>query len=287
MYPPISEHRMPYDIDGTEVGYRYQDSVTLSNIFGNGISSWLDSPSKQNLNREDRVQEWGAYSNRPGFGLWFFFPELREINKVGVQYPATPTSVPSEIAIQGSADTTNGMDGTWEAAAYSYPTSSTDLDNWRDSIFAVSFSGPVKALRFGLRHSSYPQTIKICGFHISGRKAAGEHPDDIVFCDTAGNELTTLYDWGDRPEGTTQVQSFKVKNTSAGRMANNINLQLNHTDFTISWTPDGPWQSVLDIASIGPNSLSSTVYIKNELLPPLLTLGPRAARVIATVGSFT
>lgn len=287
MYPAVSEHRIPYDIDGSEVGYSFQAGVALSTLFGNGISNWLDSQSKQNLNREDRAQEWGAYSNYAGFGFWFFFPELREINKIGIQYPATGISVPSENIIQGSTDTTNGMDGTWETAVYSFPTPSADLDNWRDNIFTVSFSGPIKALRFGIRHYSTTVTIKVCGIHIYGRKAAGEQIDDIAFCDDLGNELTSLIDWEDRPEGTTQIRTIKVKNTSTNKIANNVNLQLNHSDFTMAWSPNGPWQSVLDIASIGPNSLSSTVYIRNALLPPLLTLGPKAARIIATVGSWS
>jgi hypothetical protein len=287
MYPAILEHRIPFDIDGTEVGYRYQSWVDLATIFGNGVSSWLDGQSKQNLNREDRAQTWGATDNKPGFGFWFFFPELREINKIGVQYPASGISGLDERVIQGSVDTTNGMDGSWETAVYSYPTPSANLDNWRDKIFTVSFSSPIKALRFGIRTSSYNSTVKLCGIHIYGRKAAGEQVDDIVFCDTSGNELTSLIDWEDRPEGTTQITSIKVKNASTEKIANNVNLQLNHDDFMLAWSQDGPWQSVLDIASIGPNSLSSTVYIRNALAPPLLTLGPKAARIIATVGSWT
>ncbi|AHM57232.1 hypothetical protein EAL2_c19510 [Peptoclostridium acidaminophilum DSM 3953] len=286
MYPAVLEHRIAYDIDGTEVGYRYMSDVSLSTIFGNGVSSWLDSQSKQNLNREDRAQEWGKYDNDPGLAFWFFFPELREINKMGVQYPASGISNPTERLIQGSVDTTNGMDGTWETAVYSYPTPTADLDNWRDSMFTISFSGPVKALRFGIRHSSAAEIIKVCGIHIYGRKAAGEQVDDVAFCDSLGNELTSLIDWEDRPEGTTQIRSIKIKNASTSKIANGVNLQLNHSDFTMAWSPDGPWQSVLDIASIGPGSLSSTVYIRNALLPPLLALGPKSARIIATVGSW-
>ena len=286
MYPEVLEHRIPFDIDGTEVGYRYQTYATFTTLFGNGINHWLTQQEKQNINSENRAQEWGGYDNKPGFGLWFFFPELREISKVGIQYPAGGIDTPSEVTIQGSTDTTNGMDGTWESAVYSFPAPSAALDNWRDNIFSVSFSGPVKALRFGLRSTSYADTIKVCAFHIYGQKAEGEQPDDIVFCDVDGNELTSLLDWGDRPEGTTQIQSIKLKNVSGSKIANNVNLQLNHSDFVISFSPDGPWQSVLDIASMAPNSLSATVYIKNALEPPLLTLGPKAARLIVSIGSW-
>lgn len=287
MYSAINEHRMAYDIDGSAVGYRYQDSVALSTIFGNGVDSWLDSTSKQNLNQEDRPQVWGAYANKPGFAFWFFFPELREIGEMCIQYPASGTGSISEHKLQGSPDTTNGMDGTWEDAVYSLPTPSADLDSWRSDMFIVSFSGPMKALRFGLRNSSYASTMKLCAIYIFGRKAATEQPDDILFCDIDGNELVSLLDWEDRPEGTTEVQSLKMKNSSSDKIANNVNLQLNHDNFTLAWAADGPWQSVLDIASIGPSSLSSQFFIRNELGEPPLELGPRAARIIATVGSWT
>lgn len=286
MYASVSEHRMPYDIDGTEVGYRYLTDVSLGTLFGNGISSWLTQTEKQNLNREDRAQTWGATDNGPGFGFWFFFPELREVTKLGLQFPSVPISSLSEVLIQGSNDTTNGMDGTWETAVYSFPTPTADLDNWRDSIFAVSFSSSIKALRFGLRRGGYAYTVRLCATHIYGRKAAGQQPDDIVFCDASGSELTSLEDWLDRPEGTTLIKSLKVKNVST-KTANSINLQLNHSDFALSLSQDGPWQSVLDIASLGAGAISSTIYVRNLLGPPLLTLGPKAARIIASVGSWT
>ncbi len=104
--------------------------------------------------------------------------------------------------------------------------------------------------------------------------------------DASGVELTSLIDFGDQPEGTTEIQSFKIKNTSSSKIANNVNIQLNHGDFTITFSQDGPWQSLLDISSIGPGSLSSTIYVRNLLGPPLLTLGPKAARAIVTVGSW-
>ena len=287
MYPAVNEHRMAFDIDGTEVGYRYQINVPLSALFGNGISTWLSAQSKQNLNREDRPETWGASAHYPGLGFWFFFPELREVTKLGIQYPDSPISVPVERVIQGSTDTTNGIDGTWENAVFSMPNPSSNKDNWRSNIFTISFSGPVKALRFGIRHSSLNTDIRLCGIHVYGRKAATETVHDVGFTNPEGADVTSLIDWGDRPEGTTLVNAYKVKNLSATKIANNINLQLNHSDFTMAWSEDGPWQSVLDIASLSPGALSTTFYVRNQLQPPLLILGPKAARIIASIGSFT
>lgn len=285
-YSAVGERRMPFDIDGTEVGYRYMATGTISQIVGQGVESWLTSIEKQYLNREDRLQSWGATSAKNAVAFWFFFPESREVNKIGFQYPSSIMVNPSSVSIQGSNNTTNGMDGTWEEAVYTYPDVSTDLDYWRNNIFTVSFSGPVKVLRICLAQSDY-KGLYVCGLHVYGQKAATAQPDDLLFCDTAGNELTALIDFGDQPEGTTEVLSFKVKNASADKIANDVNLQLNHDDFAMSFSATGPWTSVLDIAQLGAGALSSTIYVRNALEPPLLTLGPKAARVIATVGSWT
>jgi hypothetical protein len=193
--------------------------------------------------------------------------------------------------VEGSNDTTNGQDGTWEVAAFPSGTpavNNPDENSWRTGVKAVSFSEPKKTVRVVAQTSSYsfrPPRIK--RIHFYGKKAAGQTPDDVVFCDTAGNELSALTDWGDRPEGTTVIKSLKVKNVSSSKIANAVNLQLNHKDFALSFSDSGPWTTVLDIASIGPGSLSSTIFVRNALEPPLLLLGPDAARLIATVGSWS
>jgi hypothetical protein len=276
---------MPYDIDGAEVGFR-NGGGGITAVFANGIASWLTSGSKVNLNREDRQQAWG-YGNGGASCFWFFFPESREVSYLALQFALgqLPEYNQNYFQIMGSADTANGMDGAWETAAYTAQYSYA-ADAWRSKVFAVSFSGPIKVLRVGV-YVGVSVTGAVNHIHVYGAKAAGEQPDDIVFCDAAGNELTALTDWGDQPEGTTEIGSFKVKNASAGKIANTINLQLNHPDFTFAWSADGPWVTVLDIASLGVGALSNTVYVKNALGPPLLILGPYAARVIATVGSWT
>lgn len=289
-YQTISSRRMPYDIDGTEIGFRSMERLdNISQIIGNGLENWLDSTSKSNLNKEDRSQSWWVGDYRWGGAFWFFFPELREVNNIGFQWSSTTVCTFVSHLIQGSADSTNGVDGTWETGVYSIPPANTDMDHWRSKIFTISFSGPVKALRIGFRETN-PQfnALNLCGIHIYGFKYAGETQDDILFVDSnTGVELTSLMDWGDRPEGTSMFKQLKIKNASSTKTANNINLQLNHSDFLMSWNPGGPWTTVLDITSLGAGASSGVIHLKNELGPPLLNLGPKAARIIASVGSWT
>lgn len=278
VYPAISSRRMPYDIDGTALAY---GSIT------EGIVDWFTPTEKAELNNDDYNSFMkGAKNNR----IFVFFPEKREIEAIYVISSTSRSDGTSQQmnGIWGSVDSTNGLDGTWEAGVMSggYPVHENNF-SWRSGIKTVSFSGPIKVLQIGLPADIVFDTIyKI--MHLYGRKAAGETPDDIQFCNTStGTEKTALMDWGDRPEGTTLIDSFKAKNASASKIANNVNLQLNHSDFLLSWSPDGPWTATLDIATLGVGALSNTVYVRNKLEPPLLILGPYAARVIASVGSWT
>jgi len=276
-YPVISSRRMAYDIDGTEIGHA-EVGGNVSNVFTYPIVEWLDSTKKIELNNENLINFW----NNDGYGgthfFWFFFTEKREIE---FAYAA----MAGAITIQGSNDTKNGIDGSWETA--SFPSGSpgintADAFQWRDNIKSVSFSTSYKTIRIGVWRTGY---ASFCVLHLYGRKAAGETQDDVLICDIDGNELTALKDWGDRPEGTAAVNSFKIKNVSI-KIANNVNLQLNNSDYLISLDQIA-WQATLDIISIPANGLSTEIFVKNILGPPLLMLGPKAARCIVTVGSFT
>jgi len=281
-YPAISARRMAYDIDGTEIGYRHGGSyATVTDTANNGIASWLTNQEKQNLNNQNKAQVW-ALSYAECIVFWLFFPESREIT--GFSVYANGATIPPEFKIQGSSDSTNGMDDTWENATFTAPTPDTGTDGWRKTEFAVSFSGPVKVLRIG-RTGTPGGDASICAYHIYGQKAAGQTPDDIIFCNSSGAEVTALTDWGDVPEGTTQYKTFYLKNVSS-KLANGVNIQLNHADFLIS-TDQATWTSVIDITSLGAGQISAPIYTKLQLGPPLLTLGPKAARTIVTTASWS
>lgn len=278
-YPAISSRRMPYDVDGTVAGWNKTNSAA------NGITDWVTNPQIVNLNNEDyNTTALGYSASQFNAVCWFFFSEEREIEQIALAlYSATTL-----FNIQGSNDTSNGVDGTWETASMpSGNPSATNFDGWRTNVKPVSFSTSYKTIRITCRDTSSGSVGRGIRFlHIYGRKAAGETSDDILMCDTNGNELTALLDWGDRPEGTTLIKSFKVKNASTTKIANNVNLQLNHADFLMSLDQVN-WAATIDIASIPANNLSAEIFVKNTLGPPLLVLGPTAARIIATVGSFT
>lgn len=271
-YPVISSHRLPYDIDGTE--------MCQTSSFISGITSWFNSDQRINFNNPGTVNVTGEYYGTAAYYYWFL-PHKNEIEALNIECDQNGSYL---ISFQGSNDTTNGVDGTWETAVMGgNPCFVKSLDNWRGKITSVSFAKSYKTLRMGIH---VDRGHKLFNIHIYGRKAAGEQPDDVIFCNTSGVALTALTDFGDRPEGTTEIKSFKLKNISPDKIANAINLQLNHSDFLLSFSSTGPWSPTLDITSIGPESVSNTIYINNQLNPPLLSLGPKYARIILNVGSF-
>ncbi|GEM_PF-1338516 len=286
-YPPIPSHRIPYDIDGSVVGWSLSTEYGTYNFDSTAFlippSNYFSQLQMQESNDENfKSIHWS--SNYDKYAYFVFFPELREVTHFLIKTKNSNFSS-SYMMIQGSVNSTNGSDGTWENGVMTYQKVYTK-HQLRQNIQPVSFSGPVKVLRIGVV-AGYGSGVEFCGFHLYGFKYAGETPDDILYVDSqTGVELSRLTDWEDRPEGTTLFKEFKVKNSSPNKIANGINLQLNHSDFLISWNPDGPWTSVLDIQSLGPGALSSTIYIKNQLAPPSLTLGPTVARIITSIGSW-
>jgi hypothetical protein len=284
-YPTLLGHVIPYHIDGTVV------------IGFDVTGAWeytVPSNKLVEINDEDLIRTDvfnGLTGNgSPGAYLTFFFPEQREIQGL---YIICDTGGP--YSVQGSNDSTNGFDGTWEAASApsGLNNSTANADTWRRSeagnigYKAISFSGAKRVLRIGLTGLGGGYEVKIC--HIYGKKGSGQTPDDIVFLDAEDSdaEFTIPLDFGDRPAGTSVVRQIKIQNTSATLTANTIDLQLNHADFTFSTSPTGPWAAHLVISSLAPTTKSSVIYIKNTTQIPPADLGPYRAPLIATVGSWT
>lgn len=288
-YTALPDRRMPYHRDGTVVAY---STLTALDSFALGVAGYLSGAERIELNDADLVTvgTLGGGARNNNRAVWFFFPELREVSAYSIGHVYDVAG--GAVTIQGSNNSTNGMDGTWEDAALGgtglYETSATD--GWRSTIGTISFTGPKRVVRIKLA------TVGSVGgegtwplIHLYGEKAAGETPDDLIFVDhdtTPGAEYTAPEDFGDRPLGTTLVRQFRVKNTSATLTANAINLQCNDTDFAIS-TDGVTWVVTINLASLAAGAESATMYIRNSTPAPGAIIGPRFAEIVAVVGSWT
>jgi hypothetical protein len=295
-YPVIPYRRIPYDIDGTSVGYRVeQNKLSGTSALGLGVSKWLASADMVNLNsykKSKLIFEIGSYSFTSLYGniaMWFVFPEERNVaGFVGLFGTSTIDNtlvLPHGCVVQGSRDSTNGMDGTWETASLTGLNYSFGTDAWR-YITKTSFSTPIKAFRiiFYVNNNQYYATA-LYGFHLYGSKATGQTPDDIIFCDQDGVEITSDVDWGDVSEGTTQTKSFYIKNVST-KTANNINIDITSDNFTIG-TNQATWGTSVNIATLAPGQISQPLYTKLTLPVAPTPLLPKSERAIVTVTSWT
>jgi len=289
-YPTLPGRRFEYDVGGGSV--YYGNDV-------NDITTPLTSEQMALLNgigNTSAVISKDVTLSEVIRTVWVFLPERYVIAGLGMIHKLSTSGDGCSISIAGSADSTNGLDGTWINATLSngaIPVNMTDDDVWRDSIQPCTFSEAIKVLR--VRYfSSYGgiggSRVFIYALHIYGVKAAGEVSDDILFLDDDASgdpEFIRDLDFGDRTEGTTVTHRIKLFNSSTTKIANNLTLSLIDVDFTFSMDEGATWVTGATITSLAPQGTSASILIKNTIPPPPQMLGPRAPRFEVTIGSWS
>lgn len=289
-YTALPDRRMPYDNDGTVV-YTTTDNQNSASFALHTPNLVLTQTQMQELQDTDQATVMAELSTGSdgSAALWWFFPEQREVTGAIFIHQGGPDST----AMGGSNDSTNGIDGTWETP--STPSGSpfqnySAVDQWRNAIRPISFTGPKRNFRAILAlNSSGAANATWYLAHVYGEKGAGQTPDDVIYIDhdtTPGVEYASPEDFGDQPLGTTVVRQFRLKNTSATKTANAIDVQCNDSDFAIS-TDGVTWVVTINIASLGPGAQSATMYVRCTTPAPGNLLGPRFGRIVTTVASYT
>ena len=279
-YTALPDRRMPYDIDGTIV---YQ-SINIAS----GMLDLASSGTKTEWNDYD-YSIAGTWTVAAALQTWWWFPETREVTAFYVFYFTgnTGASAQGVASVVASNDSTNGLDGTWETATLSGGSPAyVDNFNWRSGVKPISLTGPKRTIKI---QSAGTGNQEVAIAHIYGEKAAGQTPEDLIFIDhdtTPGVEYAAPEDFGDMPLGTTATRQFRVKNTSATKTANTINIQCNDSDFVIS-TDNATWVVTINITSLAAGAESSTMYVRCTTPAVGSFLGPRHARIVATVASYT
>ena len=290
-YPTLPGRRFEYDVGGGSVYYG-------NDI--NDITTALTTEQMAQLNgigNTSIVISKEVYHSETVRTVWVFLPEKFIVAGLGMIHRVYTTGgVNGSIAVAGSADSTNGLDGTWINATLpngAIPANMIDDDVWRDSIQPCTFSEAIKVLR--LRYyvpfdAVDDSRIYIYALHIYGVKAAGEVSDDILFLDDDASgdpEFIRDLDFGDRTEGTTVTHRIKLFNSSTTKIANNLTLSLIDVDFTFSMDEGATWVTGATITSLAPQGTSASILIKNTIPPPPQMLGPRAPRFEVTIGSWS
>ena len=290
-YPTLPGRRFEYDVGGGSV--YYGNDV-------NNITTALTSEQMALLNaigNTSPVISRDVYMTEVIRTVWVFLPERYVVAGLGMIHKVnTSGGGACTITVAGSADSTNGLDGTWINATLpngAIPLNMIDDDVWRDSIQPCTFSEAIRVLRvryFAPYGSGTYSRVILYALHIYGVKEAGEVPDDILFLDDDASgdpEFIRDLDFGDRQEGTTVTHRIKLRNSSTTKIANNLTLSLIDADFTFSMDEGVTWVTGATITSLAPQGISSSILIKNTIPPPTQMLGPRAPRFEVTIGSWS
>lgn len=315
-YPDAPFRRMAYDEDGSIFWYAAATALTYTSTILPGVERTV--VEKGYTNNERTLSAAGERITTGGGGgslHWAFhviFPELRDI--YGLNFWSMAANVnpngnfqdlPDPYEIQVSADTTNGISGTWTSlwATSTYPMDTPiytyTWDHWYRVGIVSSSPLPVtgkRAIRWlqpipnGLIANSQFHHI-----HIYGDKATGATPDRLLFIDwDTGLEFTAPLDWGDVPRGTVLHHEIKIKNNSATLTANTIVLDFealtgtSDTWHTIS-DSGGAFGGTANVASLAPGASypAADVYTIKLTVGDAENLGLQACRLQATTVSWT
>lgn len=285
-YSALPDRRIPYDIDGTVVGYNYSTSSGATNSSINTILGYLNQTQLNYLNDELISTDPNYLNNHYSNTTWFLFPEKKNVTN-GIVWLSKGTNSYS-FTIQGSANTTNGLDGTWETPTFPDggidATWNTSSDQWRTTIRRIVFTQSVISIRIitysspGVANNPVNHIYKI---HWYGTKASGETPDDLIFTNTSGIELTADADFGDVIAGNySSVYQFKVKNVSTTKTAYGVLLSCSGSELSISANGTN-YLSSLNLGNLSPGSFTPVIYARSLVPAVSSVIGPRSPRVVA------
>lgn len=286
-YPDAPGPRMAYDRDGTQV-YKIDQSSVVTQASATEI---------KNMNDEDDATSMATTYGSSGATVWIF-PETRDLKGFYFAVVASFGGVQmSSPVLAVSADTTNGLDGTWTTVSTNGP----DLGQvrptkpgYRTSVATANATG-IKAVKLsGVRPTGGISAFTTAHFY-GARAATGDRLD--LWHPTLNQTLAVtpaFLDWGNRPRGTSATKQFRIKNLSAALTANTITVGVEAlTDASptvVSQTTlstDGTtFTPTVTIPAIPPGSVSGIITVKQDLLTTAV-LSLWTQRLYASAGSWT
>lgn len=285
-YPALPDRAIPYHNDGTVVKIVLQES---------GVLHDFTTAEMEELNDYDynTVVDVGCQDIDRTF-LVFHFPEKRTLTGIYAMGLSCSGSKNAVTRVEGSNDTTNGVDGTWTeippATGASFPPNDWNFDSWRASITALNPADDYKSIRILFSHSGGDARFRyVVIAHLYGHKASGETPDDLLWVDpSTGAELSLPLDFGPVPAGSSDILQTALKNASTSLTAQNITINVSDPDdiIRIGWSSNGPWELSLSITDLAPGAQSATIFVKAEPPAPPTPLKPHRAPILASVGAW-
>ncbi len=230
------------------------------------------------------------------------FPELRDISAyftTGVHGNLQPA------LLDWSADTTDGLDGTWTTIANNFLMYSGTVPDIRTSISPITPITGVRGIRFNMGYgvaliaSATTRSASLSTIHLYGSISAGQNPDRLDFWHPTSDAVVTggHFDFGDIKQGASAVKQFRVKNRSAAQTATSVSLSREVATFTemltgdsnVEFSSDGSaYANTLAVGTLAPGALSSVLYVRRRVgAAETGTSVPKDARIVATAASWS
>ncbi len=296
-YAAFPNHKVAYDADGL---------VMLIGTPTAGAVTTLNATQIAELNDADQVVA-ASQSESGQMRVWFFFAQPWQLTHWYAHvYPDGLGTLSITLnSVEGSNNTVNGTDGTWETATLTGGTPSgiatgatRTFDLWRTDLRAITFTQPFRAIRVTISNTatSAGPAQNYVSFHWYGTRAAATH--DLLFInDATGLEFALPYDAGDvqrDPDTADQLapKAMRIRNASATRTATTTTVSLPTQSpaingVSLSGSSSGPWTNSVIVGTIAPGADSSVFYVNN--IPTVTApLGPEVfpLQVTADLGFF-
>lgn len=276
-YPDPPGIRLALDKDGT---LAFRRSANDFNAAGTAAPA---SDLKNVVDDDINTYAYGNSSVSSSGAMFWIFPSLRDISHVHCSWYAG-------VTFEWSPNTTNGIDGTWNALAVTNQPNTREAQ--RENIQATPTMLGVKAIRY----RSGGGGARTYSLHLYGKPTDTSnrlefwHPTlDQPLRDTPG-----FLDWGDRPRSSSATKQVRVKNTSAGLTASSItisNEELVASSPTLASQHQvryagGSYGATATIASLAPGAISDLIEVKQDLLENA-AVGLFTIRLAAEAGSWS
>ena len=287
-YPDAPSRRMAWEADGSINLWR---NVTAANPF-----VAFSGANQTEANDEDNVVYNSldpSSGSAKGFHIVYIFPELREFDGfMGAQGAAGGTTGGTTRGVFTSADSTNGIDGTFTNRLASYSAQFQPYpSNYRDNISSVAVSS-IRMVRWQFNSQNNQSWRDQVATHIYGEISAGETPDRLLWFNNDDDlEFSKPIDWADAPRGSAADHITYLKNNSASLSANSV--QVTAEDLYLG---SGAWYTFDDgtgfsatkaLASSISNGADSPDITIRRIIPDSATVGLHAARAYVSHASFT
>jgi hypothetical protein len=293
-YPPVPAHRMLLDRDGSSLHYATPASITM-----------MSADDMRTVNDEAGSQ-LALQTGSNGYVL--AFPELRDVKAM---YMGVSQSDPDDwvdVAVDGSPDTTTGLDGAWsemfalnrvqEGATRGWwgHVAPGDYRRYVRAVSAPEAATGLRALRIGMFPQSDATAWRLVSVHVFGSYAYEANPHRLQLWHPWLDQPVPAghFDWGNVPYSSSAQQSFRVRNLSPSRTAQQITLSVDAlTDanppfarqLLLSYDGSG-YAGTTSIISLSPGATSRVATVR-RVTPHDAVGGAWAQRVLAGAAVWT